>query len=104
MIIGNEKQEDKIEKMGMIAAEMNPDVSKNALKGAFRWGVEAALEQHGLTDWKEAAARPARFRRAFFQSILDNAVSRLKGIGLTGDQIHSLKTRLVRENEKYTAD
>jgi len=57
MILGMEKQEHKILEMGEIGHKMLPKLTLMNFKGAFRLGVQSALQKSGYVSWKELAEK-----------------------------------------------
>ncbi len=100
-IVGSEKQEKKIGAMGAAAHDMFPAVPGIAFKGAFRFGIESALEKAHYENWERVAAHPPETRRRFFEQVLEESVSRLKSLGLGDADVEALLGRLRAENEKY---
>ncbi len=100
-IVGNGKQEKKIEEMGKTAHMMFPSIEKIVFKGIFRFCVHSALTRTRYKDWREIAALPPGMREKFFGMILAECVLRLKRIGLKDQEIKILYQRLVKENKKY---
>jgi len=101
--IGSKKQEKKIAELSRIANEMYPDVNVASFKGAFRLGAKAAVEKSRFESWEEVVKEPADIRRAFFESLLNEAVSYF--IKLVGEKnVDSLIEKIKVENEKYLKD
>ena len=100
-VVGNEKQEKKIEEMGQIAHMMFPAIEKIIFKGIFRFCVHSALGKTRYRDWRDIAGEPPAIREKFFKTILGECMFRLKKIGLQDYEIKNLYQRLVKENKKY---
>ena len=102
-ILGNRKQENKINEMGDITVQMFPALDPLAVKGTFRNGVQVALAHMKYGAWDELADQSTEERKRFFQQVLAGSVERLKMMGLKDGDLKRLFHRLMSENEKYVS-
>ncbi len=98
-ITGNQKQEGKIAEMGALAHQMYSEIDLMAFKGIFRFGIQNALTEQGLGDWKQVAEHDLNFRKMFFESVLKGSEKKLEKAGLETNQIEVLFTELRKLNE-----
>jgi hypothetical protein len=100
-VVGNQRQEEKIARLGTLAHEMFPEFGVLVFKGAFRHGLRDVLRQREIDEWQQVIDQPIPERRRFFHDVLQTSIPRLETIGLTRDQIKTLITQLTKENERY---
>lgn len=98
---GNAQQERKIESLATIVTELYPELRTISAKGAFRFGVNSALEQSGFENWTELADQPVRVKQEFFEHILDGAFIHLLKMGLPASMEASARERLLEKNEQF---
>lgn len=98
---GNTKQEQKIESMAAIVADLYPELSIISVKGAFRFGVRSALEQSGFSSWSEVAEQKIAVKQNFFKRLTDGTINHLIKMGLPHDMVTSVRTRLLKENQQF---
>lgn len=101
-VVGNKKQEEKIDRMGEIAHTLFPEIPKINFKGIFRYGIEESLKMNGVEQWSDIAIDKPALRIQFFNTILDSSLERLTRQGLNDNQIKALFDNLKKENFKYS--
>lgn len=101
MILGTEKQEQKIMEMGEIGHKILPKITLMNFKGAFRLGIQSALQKSGYSAWKELAEKNKIEKEHFFESILDSTKPYLKGVGLMDSEIKDVYKTIKNINKKY---
>ena len=98
---GNERQESKISELGELAHHLFPKVEIRAFKGAFRFGIKAALEKKGIASWSDMVDKGTAEKRHFFDEVLKETNRHLLGHGLSDDEIRKLYKALKERNETY---
>ena len=100
-ILGNVKQENKIEELSSVAHKLLPNLDKMAIKGCLRKAVKSALEKKNLESWDQVAGQATIQRERFFQSILTELTPLLLRLNLDRQEVDNLHQLLLRENKKY---
>ena len=101
MILGTEKQEHKILEMGEIGHKMFPKFTLMNFKGAFRLGIQSALQKSGYTTWKELAEKNKTEKEHFFEFILEGTKPYLKSVGLIDSEIEDVYKTIKTVNQQY---
>ena len=99
-VIGNQKQEQKLNEMGDLAKQLFPQVNVLSIKGALRYGAESALRKSGYASWQEVSEKPRQTRNTFFKLLLKEAEPRLN-LALQPDQVKRFMQMVEKANQKY---
>jgi hypothetical protein len=101
--LGSEKQEKKLNEFANLAKKIFPDINELPVKGALRYGANAAIEKSPFSHWEEIAEQPVSVRRKFFHSLLQEARPHL--IHVIGEEkVDGFIEKVKVENEKYLKD
>lgn len=67
----------------------------------FRRSIEIALKKQNYKQWSDVVLEQPFNRKIFFDCILDELKSQLKGTSLNEDQIFTLLNKLNKKNRRY---
>ena len=104
--IGSRKQETKIREMAEITLEFFPYLNEGAVRGAFRFGANEALEEKHYNSWREVVDQTKKERKEFFELLLGKAFKSLRTLIRKEDL--NKKDKLIRKikskNEEYVEE
>jgi len=94
-IVGNERQEEIIMSLGMLANQLFPEIGLYPYKGLFRASIKRTLAKTPFTDLKELVEQDVETRKNFFDSMIDESKEMLLDQGLLEKDIDVLTQELT---------
>jgi len=89
-IVGNEKQEEIIQKLGALANKLFPQIGLYPFKGLFRVSIGEALAKSTYSDLKNIWEQEASARSRFFDRVLKQSEPLLREQGLSVEEVEKL--------------
>ena len=103
-IVGNEKQEEIIQKLGALANQRFPQIGLYPFKGLFRVSIGEALKSSTYKNLKDLWKQVPRARSEFFDQVLKESKPLLEEQGLSVEDVEDLVRGVRDESDAKEAE